>query len=183
MKLASKATEAVMESSSQINVILPPSYNQLFDSNGIINNKNNTSIGQQNSNYSSASEETTTTTSSPPPSFYSLTAQGGGEGGAAAASEAANVPSSSSSSSSSFSSSEGGGAEFNLKDYLEVQLKNKYPIRYAIFHTITVVIVSLFSIALQIVQIALNGALSEVATGIWCGFIGLVTLVFMIITS
>lgn len=155
-----KDNEAAAEN-SQINLILPPSYDQLFvDPNNIntINNVNrhlpsflplpNRSSSSQN--LTSSSPFTTTTSSA----SSSMT-------GAAATSM----------------------ANFNLKDYFEAQLKEKYPVRYAIFHAVVLILSSILSIVLQIILIAQNGALYEVGTGIWCGCIGIFTLVFVILTS
>ena len=62
-------------------------------------------------------------------------------------------------------------------------LKDNYPVRYAIFHAVMLGASSIVVIVLQIVLIVFNGALSEVSTGIWCGAIGLFTLIFLIYAS
>lgn len=61
--------------------------------------------------------------------------------------------------------------------------KDRYPIGFAIFHAVMLGASSICVIVLQIVFIVLNGAHAEVSTGIWCGAIGLFTLVFLIYAS
>lgn len=85
------------------------------------------------------------------------------------------------------SESQSGGGQDNFRrlssECLQMQLRDKYPQRYAVFHAVMLAVSSVLVIVLQVVIMVLNGALSEVATGIWCGAIGLLTLFFLIITS
>lgn len=60
-------------------------------------------------------------------------------------------------------------------NYVEMMLRDKYPVRYAIFHACILILSSVSAILLQIELIAQNGALNEVAAGIWCGVLGLLT--------
>lgn len=60
-------------------------------------------------------------------------------------------------------------------NYVETMLKEKYPVRYAVFHACILILSSVSAILLQIELIAQNGALNEVAAGIWCGVLGLLT--------
>lgn len=60
-------------------------------------------------------------------------------------------------------------------NYVEMMLKEKYPVRYAVFHACILILSSVSAILLQIELIAQNGALNEVAAGIWCGVLGLLT--------
>lgn len=82
-------------------------------------------------------------------------------------------------------SSSSSTVELSSTDFSDQTLlsKDRYPIGFAIFHAVMLGASSIVVIVLQIIFIVLNGAHAEVSTGIWCGAIGLFTLVFLIYAS
>jgi hypothetical protein len=73
--------------------------------------------------------------------------------------------------------------QFKRRDFVKRRLDDHFPARYVILHGALLLILNIAQIVLQAVYISWNGALYYIASGIWCGILGICLAILALITG